>query len=67
MNLITPSRQRKKSLKHAANYYKLAAVKRAARKASLSSQPEMQMMDARTVAGVIPIDAKVCVLSWPAL
>lgn len=64
-----PLPPRKKSLKHAPDHYRLAALKHMARSeaASSSDSAVVQMADARQLAGFVPVNVEARVLSWPKL
>jgi hypothetical protein len=67
MKLNARSRSRKKSLKHAPDHYRLAAMKRIARRASMSNSVVARDADAREISGFVPVRGSVRVLSWPVL
>ena len=60
---------RKKSLNHAPDHYRLAAMKRAARRAAVSASDSgvVQGSDSREIAGFMPVGTEVRVVSWPKL
>ncbi|MBF5006848.1 hypothetical protein [Diaphorobacter caeni] len=60
---------RKKSLKHAPDHYRLAAMKRVARRGAVSASDAqvVQNADSRQIAGFMPVGVKARVLSWPKL
>ena len=60
---------RKMSLKHVPDHYRLAAMKRVARRAAVSASDSqvVQSADSRQIAGFMPVGANARVLSWPKL